>query len=231
MKKILLASFLLFLPLLVFAATKINLSADKTDLTTDDTLEIHLSVDGEVDQGQIGIEGIEKFDIVGQQSSQQVQIINGDVTSVQEKILSLQAKQPGDFTITAIAKENGNLIKSNSLHVSISKSLAQETKENLLKSSAIDAQEKSQNKKEIETKKDNNDDLKALLTQPQDALSQSQDQNKQIKPEEDLNIAPLTNVPKIEKFSAFNGLFWIEILGIFAILFMIFKIILKPKKP
>jgi len=202
---ILILSFLLILPTITWAA-QINMSIDKTEISIDDVLEIRLSVDGVLDNGQIGIQGLEKFNIVGQSSSQQIQIINGKTTSVQEKVLNIQPKQSGDFKIQALGKENGKIIESPELEIKVQKSLVQATKEKLLASSSDNSDQK------------NTENIKNLLTQPtqQTALNTSQE----------LQQKKISEIPLVQHFSAFNKLFWLEFLSIIVLLGIIFRGIL-----
>lgn len=215
----------------VFAA-EIHFSADKTMGTTDDIFEVHLSVDGEVDGGQVGIEGLENFDIVGQQSSSQVQVVNGNVTSVQEKIISLAPKKEGNFTITALAKENGEEIRSTPVSFSVSKSLVQQTKENLLKNSKENTQEDATSfsappspSANNNQKKEQSDIAKKLLTSPSNVAPANNTQDIQA-----LQTPKINDFPKVEHISAFNGIFWIQFLGITSLIISIFFLLQKKYK-
>ncbi len=193
-------------------AAQINMSVNKTEISTDDVLEIRLSVDGILDGGQIGIQGLEKFNIVGQSSSQQIQIINGKTTSVQEKVLNIQPKQGGNFKIQALGKENGEIIKSQEFEIKVQKSLIQTTKEKLLASSPNDSDQKDS---ENPTKKSNNESMKNLLIQPTQQTVPSTSKKLQQK--------KLPKIPPVQHFSAFNKMFWLEFLGILAFLGLIFR--------
>jgi hypothetical protein len=208
MKKyfLIILGFFFIFPTTIWAA-QINLNTDKTELSTDETLQINLSVDGVLDNGQVGIQGLENFAIVGQSSSQQVQIINGQTTAVQEKILTLQPNQNGEFIIQAIGKESGKEIKSSAIKIKVNKSLVQETKEKLLSSVSS-----SEDKTENSAKK--SDKIKNLLTQPTKTL---------VKPTtEQLQIKKLPESPSVQHFSAFNKMFWLEFFGILVLLGVIF---------
>ncbi len=193
-------------------AAQINMSVDKTEISTDDILEIRLSVDGILDSGQIGIQGLEKFNIVGQSSSQQIQIINGKTTSVQEKVLNIQPKQGGNLKIQALGKENGEIIKSQEFVIKVQKSLIQTTKEKLLASSPNDSDQKIS---ENPTKKSNNKSMKNLLIQPTQQTVPN--------PSKKLQQKKLPEIPPVQHFSAFNKIFWLEFLGILAFLELIFR--------
>lgn len=206
-------------------AAEIHFSADTTTGTTDDVFEVSLSIDGQVDGGQVGIEGLENFDIVGQRSSSQVQVVNGSVTSVQEKILSLAPKKEGDFTITALAKENGEEIRSTPISFSISKSLVQQTKENLLKNSEDTSEDTSpegssppsQSNVTVQNAEEKGSQLaKNLLTTPSHSTSSSEPDGTTFQP---LSNSDIKTFPKIEHIPAFNAVFWAQFGGI---LFLIF---------
>ncbi len=212
MKKIItfIFSFFFFTPLVLSA--EINFSADKTSGSTDDIFQINLSVDGEIDGGEIGIEGLEGFKIVGQQTSSKIQITNGNLSSIQEKIISIKPKTGGDFILTALAKEKGKIIKSKPISFKIEKSLIESTKEKLLKNTT----------KENKNIEDKNLDLK---TEPLKELlksSKSQDIDFEKKKTEKLKIPKIEKFPKVEHLSAFNAIFWFEFLGISLILLVIF---------
>ncbi len=206
-------NILTLLTLLVFPtitwATQINLNVDKTELSTDETLQLNLSVDGVLDNGQIGIQGLENFAVIGQSSSQQVQIVNGKTTAIQEKFLTLQPTQTGEFTIQALGKEGGKEVKSSAFEIKVNKSFVQEAKEKLLTSSPISSYS---NEDETSTKK--SDKIKDLLTQPT-TITLPQ-------PAEQLHVKKLPKIPLVEHFSAFNKIFWLEFLGILILLRLIF---------
>ena len=227
-------SILLFMPLTTFAAT-LNFSVEDKKISTDENLIVHLSVDGQVDNGQIGIKGMENFDIVGQQSSSQIQIINGQTTMVQEKILSLHPKTSGKFSLTALAKENGETIESDTFEITVEKSLIEATKENLLKNSQENNQE-TENKKTQDTqdeKQENssNNTLKNLLTTPSSNTGKSTNMQYPEKKLGTLQAPEFKNFPKVEHISPFNMLFWAESIGLFlAILTMLFGVLWGIKK-
>jgi hypothetical protein len=195
---------LIIINLLIFPAiswaSQINLNIDKTQLSTDETLQINLSVDGVLDNGQIGLQGLENFTILGQTSSQQIQIINGSTTAIQEKIITLQPNKSGEFTIQAVGKENGKEIKSSAFTIKVNKSLVQETKEKLLNSIPS-----TTSKNEKKTVKTNNLSTQSIKKTP-------------ITPIEQLQIKELSKFPPVQHYSAFNKIFWIEFLGILILL-------------
>lgn len=188
-------------------AAEIHFSADKTEGTTDDIFQVRLSVDGEVDGGQVGIEGLEHFAIVGQQSSSQVHIINGKTSMVQEQILSLQPKSAGDFSLRALAQEDGKVIKSSPILVKVKKSLIAETKEKLLQ---VPTQNEGNNQKAGIAKKEKED----LLRSP--SLSGGHGEKA-----EELSLPELQSFPKVQHLSAFNAIFWGEFFGILGLLLLI----------
>lgn len=224
MKKLSIALFSFFILTHTALAAEVHLSSDKRTITTDDVLTIHLSVDGQIDNGQIGIEGLENFNIVGQQSSQQVKIINGETTSIQEKILSLQPKKDGNYTLTALAKENGNEIHSQSITVQVQKSLIQSTKEKLLQDTS-----ENTNQEQVEEKTLGDNSLKNLLTAPQNGRERD---TKNRESSEQLQVQKIENFPTVKHVSAFNMIFWVEVVGIltaFVILFGAMLWLLKKR--
>jgi hypothetical protein len=182
----------------IICAAQINISANKTILTTNEKVQINLSVDGHLDNEQIGIQGLDNFNIVGQTSSQQIRIINGERSVIQEKIIILQPQKAGEFMITALGRENGEIVKSDEINIYVKKSLIQETKEKLL----TDISEKETQSPRLSS----------------------------LNPEEKLNINELPNMPIVQSVSAFNKIFWLELLGILVLLGFVFRGILWLKK-
>ena len=212
MKKVFLLLFgLLILP--TAWAAQINMSVDKTNLSLDDTLQMSLSVDGILDNGQVGIQGLENFNIVGQSSSQEIQIINGKTKAVEQKIITLQPKKGGVFDLQALGKEAGKLIKSKKIKIKVQKSLAQKTKEKLL---ATSPENSLNNEAENPAKNSQN-----LLTAPSQNSAPAQ---------EKLEVKKLPPMPAVRHFSAFNEIFWLEFLGIIVLLGLIFRGILFIKE-
>ncbi len=200
---------------------QINLAVNKTNLTTDDVLELTLSVDGEIDNGQVGLKGLDDFEIIGQSTSQQVQIINGKTSAVLEKIIDLKPKKGGEFIIQALAKKDGKLVKSQEFKIKVQKSLIQQTKENLLANPVAETEKKSNSDQEENQTKN---PAKKLLTMP------SQTSGSEKNNAEKLNIKELPPLPPVQHFSAFNKIFWLEFLGILTLLIVIFRGIFFFKK-
>jgi len=219
-------SLLLLIPLSTFAAT-LNFTVEDKKISTDENLIVHLSVDGQVDGGQVGIKGLENFDIVGQQSSSQIQILNGQTTMVQEKTLSLHPKTSGKFLLTALAKENGKTIESDTFEITVEKSLIESTKEKLLNNSQQNSQE-TENKKSQNTQQNA---LKNLLTTPSSNTEISANTQLSEKKLETLETPEFKKFPKVEHISPFNMLFWVEGIGLFlAILVILFGVLWGIKK-
>lgn len=192
--------------LLVFSAfcADISFTADRTSGSTDDVFQIRLAIDGEVDNGQVGIEGLDNFTVVGQRSSSRIQVINGKTKSVQEKIISVQPKKSGNLSLTVVAYQNGEKIRSTSLSFDVQKSLLETTKETLLKDSSVEKKEKEGS-------------VNSLLTSPQNSIVPE-------KTGEDFTNSALENFPAVEHISAFNFWFWLQFLGIFIFLIVLFVV-------
>ncbi len=206
-------------------AAEIHFSADKTTGTTDDIFQVHLSIDGEVDGGKIGIKGLENFDIVGQQLSFQQQSINGKTSMIQEKILSLHPKKDGNFTLIALAKENGKEIQTKPISFSISKSLIQQTKENLLNNSQ---ENNSTENKRISSGRNtsfNGHDNQQENIAKQLLTTSSNSQNGT--PEQHLAVPEIKHFPKVEHISVFNGMFWLQFLGGIFLIVLVFWVLQK----
>ena len=225
MKKIFIIIVMILIVPSVAFATQIDLSADKTSLSTDETVQIDVSVSGSVDNGQIGITGLESFDIVEKQSSQSIQIINGNTTQIQKKELVVKPKQSGKFVITALARDNGKEISSKSITINVQKSLIDTTKDKLLQNNQQQAMTQGNagnnvddNKDTINTQKSTNNFDEDLLKKSQiDQKSSSEDDANTTTENEDnqsLQVKQLKNFPKVEHISPFNTMFWIEFVGI-----------------
>ena len=231
------------MPTAVFA-TNINLKADKIQLSTDEVVHVNLTIDGQIDGGQIGIEGLENFDIVGQQSSQSIQIINGKTTQVQTQKITIQPKSVGTFEVRAIAQENGQQIQSNTATLSVQKSELDATKDELLKNTQpITSQVSPQQNNAtnglgdaIGSQESISDFDTSLLKESQTQSEQSEDPNTtapQNNPQ-DLQINKIENFPQVEHTSPFNVMFWVQSLSIILIITAIVAIVLymlhKKKK-
>ena len=225
MKKIfIIIVMILIVPSKAFA-TQIDLFADKTSLSTDETVQIYVSVSGSVDNGQIGITGLESFDIMEKQSSQSIQIINGNTTQIHKKELVVKPKQSGKFVITALARDNGKEISSKSITINVQKSLIDTTKDKLLQNNQQQAMIQgnesnnvNDNKDIINTQKSSGNFDEDLLKRSQiDQKSSSEDDTSTAMENEDnqvLQVKQLKNFPKVEHISPFNMMFWIEFVGI-----------------
>ena len=224
MKKILIIAVIIFMIPTIVLAAQIDLSVDKTSLSTDETTQINVSVNGSVDGGQIGIVGLENFDIVGQQSSQSFQMINGKTTQIQKKEIIVKPKQSGSFDITALARDNGKEISSKSITINVQKSLIDVTKDKLLQNDQQqammqgDENNNADNKDVINTQKSSGNFDEDLLKKSQiDQKSSSEDDASATTENEDnqaLQVKQLENFPKVEHISPFNTMFWIEFVGI-----------------
>ncbi len=225
MKKVILLFSLLFLSVsYVFAAT-INLSTDKTNLTTDEILEIHLSVGGQIDNGKVVLKGLENFNIIGQSTTQNIVYINGKMTAKQEQILDLQPKNGGNFEIQALAKENKKEIKSQKIVFNVQKSLIQKTKEELLKGvqnnnkNTVTTKQINQQKNNFQNIENKKDSLKKLLTE-------NQVENQKNKNKNDLD---LKSFPNVKYISPFNFDFYLNFSTLFTILIIFFFIFYQMK--
>jgi len=220
-------SFLFFGVSFVFAAD-LNLTANKTNLSTDDILEIKLSISGQVDNNQVALAGLQNFDIVGRSTSQNVSIINGQMQSQQSQIFDLKPKKGGSFEIQAIAKENGKEVKSQKIKIKVEKSLIEKTKDKLLNNS-VDDEKDGANESEEKSADEKNDELKKLLTLNQNEEEKSREKNEAKKDLLKENQS-LNNFQKIKKEFGFNSQFWLEFFAIVFLLLGIIFMLLKIKK-
>lgn len=120
-----------------FAANQITMTIDKNHITTDEAVQITMQIEGNLQQGQrINVPGLENFTIAKQSRSQNMQIINGEATSNQTIMLSLSPNNAGTFTIgpVAMTDDEGNIITSDQMTITVEKSLVDETKEKLINS-------------------------------------------------------------------------------------------------
>jgi hypothetical protein len=236
MKKILITlAVMAFMPLTVFGAS-VNLDVDKTNLSTDDVAHIKIIVEGSIDGGQVGIQGLEDFNVVGQSSSQSIQIINGQTAQVQEKELTVQPKSAGSFEITALAQENGTTITSDTITLNVDKSLQESTKDSLLNGILNNDEQQDQQQAPSPTttqpqvKVDPNeikDDFpkKDLLTTQKEDKNQETNNDTQENDEQQLNVNPIKDFPNVKHISPFNTMFWLQFLTIVLLLVGIFGII------
>ncbi len=123
----------------VAQAAEIKISVDRTTLATDEIVKLSISIDGQIDGGQIGMAGLDKFEVVGQQSSQRMEVVNGETKSLQYKILSLKPRGEGTTIVMAQGTSNGTAIHSESITLEVTKSLRDATKDKLLKTVSVDA--------------------------------------------------------------------------------------------
>ncbi len=218
------------------SAAQLDISTDKTIYTDDELVHISISVNGSVDNGQVGIQGLENFDIVGKRSSQSMQTINGQTSVVQKQNLTLRPHAGGRFTITALAQENGQEISSQILTIDIKKSPTQTLKEDLLNNTQQDEQQpnviqdniQDQNLEDIINKQEPISDFDI------DLLRESQTQSSHMEEKSDistdaqsnqLQLQKIENFPQVQHNSAFNTFFWLELLGIVVLLVIIIVII------
>ena len=226
-KKIILA-ILLFVISSPLLATNINFSTNKTSLSTDDTLKVTFSADGPVDNNRLEINGIKNdFDIIGKSTSIERININGKIKQTYNQILLLQPQKSGKFKIWISAKENGKEIKSKEVTINVKKSLTEQVKDNLLKSSQNDLDNNTSSDNKDSNNQDTTDNLSDILQKISD--NDTKNNSKNIPVTKDLlKKSQNTEEPTIqtEKISEFNFVFWVKlllILLIFLILFIITK--------
>lgn len=183
----------------------LHLMIDKISGSTDDIFTLNISLEKNSDKNYSSLEnlellGLENFQIRGQSSSTNVQILNGKMTSFAEKNIQLQAIKEGAFTLgpITIKSDSGEIMASESVQLTIVKSLMQKTKESLL-----EPLKKEEEEKKIELKDDltNKFANKQLLKQ---SVSNSQWDAKEIKPFDSEKI-------KMEDFT--NWYFWGQLFG------------------
>jgi len=235
MKKIVTILFALFiiLPQIVFA-TNIDLSVDKTSLSTDDVAHISISINGSVDGGQVGLVGLENFKIIEKQSSQSVQVINGQASQMQKKDLVIQPKKAGKFSIKALAKNNGNEISSNEIIINVQQSAIDKTKDKLLKDNNDNQDNSSKNNKLddiIKNQKPESDFDTNLLKESQNSESESKANTQGQNNKDELKVNKITDFPKVEHISQFNAVFWLEFISsLLLVLLLILGVIFVSKK-
>lgn len=126
---------------ITFAENKsdLHLSIDKVAGSTDDIFTLNIALKKASDENYFSLEnlqipGLENFQVRGNTSATNVQIVNGKVAAVAEKKLHLQPIKEGDFTLgpVKIESDSGKIIQSESVELSIKKSLTQKTKDTLL---------------------------------------------------------------------------------------------------
>lgn len=153
MKKLLFTIGLLFLtPAL--ANSQIEVQIDKNQLYTNEVLQILIKTEGSLNENQFEILGLENFNVVGKNTSQQMQMINNEVQVQLSTTLTLQPKRDGVFELGPITLKNqdGTWTKSKIKTITVTKSIAEATKEKLIQSleeeSAEDTKKKTKKKEE-----------------------------------------------------------------------------------
>ncbi len=119
---VLVSVMMLFFNPSVFAA-RASLMVDKNVVSLDDQFVLILSVEGSksIDQ-EPSITGINNFEILNNQSSTQVQYINGQVSSKKEITYILAAKEPGRFVLgPAEVLVSGKKLVSNTISITVHK--------------------------------------------------------------------------------------------------------------
>jgi hypothetical protein len=234
MKKILITLAMMFMVPSVVFATNLDLSVDKTQLSTDEVVHVNLTVDGQIDGGQIGVEGIENFEVVGQQSSRSIQMINGKTTQIQSQKITLQPKSVGNFEVRALAQENGQQIQSKTITLNVQKSALDTTKDELLQNTQLTT---PQSIPQQDNAINNLDDVIAnqepisdfdtdLLRESQAEESEKTDDTSTVTLQnnpQDLQVNKIEDFPQIEHISEFNMMFWLVSLGIVALVVIIFS--------
>lgn len=120
--------FILVLSQLGLAQAQVLLSADKTTLTMEDTLNVTISVEGARGASEPVLESLNGFEIAGRSQSSQVQIINGSVASQTVYQYSLNPTGLGTFTLgPASVTYQNKPITSSALTVTVTKPSAAAT--------------------------------------------------------------------------------------------------------
>lgn len=216
-RKIIAISIFLFLCLYQYLlAASINIEANKTELSTDEYVNITFSVNGNIDDDKISIAGLENFDIIGRSFSNNIVIVNGDRKVLQEQIFNLKPKRDGVFEIYIIAKSNKEVVKSDKILFKVKKTYLQNVKDNLLNSSF----ENNEDKSGIE---ENNQKQEDLLN-----IESGHENKKPVISKKELLLVPQDNInstkefPRIRHISPFNSIFWFQFLVIIIAIIVIF---------
>jgi len=95
---------LFFIPVLVYAETNVEISSSKNEVNVWESFELHIQISTDSQQPiQIqSIWGIDVFKISGTRSSDNIQIINGKVSSTKNINYVLESTQKGDFILWPI---------------------------------------------------------------------------------------------------------------------------------
>jgi len=242
MKNILIMLVMMFaLPTMV-RAVGIDLSVVDTNITTDEVARISVSISGAVDGGQVLISGLDNFEVVGQQSSQSIQAINGQTTQVQKNEITVKPKKSGNFVVTASAKAGGKEISSQSATIKVAKSLIETTKDDLLQNipqtsakqnlSAAVSNEATENQDSVIDF--DVDSLKKSQNLPMSQRPAEDEAQASRKNEQQSQALDMKNFPQIESLSVFNAMFWLEfawiVLGVIIIVIGALWFIFQKKK-
>ncbi|NPA72460.1 MAG: protein BatD [Gammaproteobacteria bacterium] len=110
-------SLLLLTPMLSFA-DKMTASIDRKTIEMGDIITLTIETDFQTYGRQPGLEKLKDlFEVLGQQQSNQIQLINGSFNSISRWQIKLLAKQPGKYTLPAFKLGD---VQSNSLQLNIS---------------------------------------------------------------------------------------------------------------
>ncbi len=107
---------------LVFAETiAINASVDKQTVPINETLQLTISLDGTHDLPGISLPALTDFEVLGQSSSTQIQIINGRQSSSRSFVFTLRPKKQGKANIPAMSfNYQNNSFTTTPLEIAIS---------------------------------------------------------------------------------------------------------------
>jgi hypothetical protein len=136
---IVLSVFLFNSSITLFAADeKVTLQVDDTSIEIGSSLQLTLSIFGGLEVQDIGIEGLENFEVVSTSQSSSTQMVNGVSSSKVEYHVELMPKSIGAFTLKAIINQDKDKIESNQVEVTVKEqntSLENESEDVFIKAS------------------------------------------------------------------------------------------------
>lgn len=113
-------AILLLATVVLAGEVAINASVDKKNVPINDSLQLTIAVDGSTDLPGISLPVLNDFDVVGQSSATQIQIINGQQSNSRSYIFTLRPKKQGPAQIPALSfAYKDKTYKTNPLEVTV----------------------------------------------------------------------------------------------------------------
>ncbi|HOO47286.1 MAG TPA: BatD family protein, partial [Deltaproteobacteria bacterium] len=119
---VLVAVFMMLVPLGVSAADRVTLSLDRTEATTKDAVKMTVGISVSGQSGTPVIEGLEAFHISPGGTSTNIEFVNNRMSKRTDYIYYIQPQKPGTYRIgPAEARVGGKAYRSNTVELVVSK--------------------------------------------------------------------------------------------------------------